>query len=167
METKKKHLPVFGVGPIYGTGIIFATIIGIALSCLNLLPFGKIPGLRLPMLTIGALAALGGFFVWLKAAFRIDKYIVSNELCTDGIYAIVRNPCYSGIMLMCTGALLFANNLCLLSFRKDEASVPTLFQLLPIAKRLFQPLVGREVCNAHKTRALIEPLGSTAFLPGL
>lgn len=46
--------------------------------------------------------------------FRIDKYIKGNTLCTDGIYAWVRNPCYSGIMLMCTGTLLMANNFILL-----------------------------------------------------
>lgn len=62
----KEHLPIYGVGPFYGMGIIAATVIGIVLS-------------------------------------------------VTGVYSIVRNPCYSGIMLMCMGMLFMAHNLCLLS----------------------------------------------------
>lgn len=111
---KKEHLPIYGVGPIYGVSIIIATIIGVALSCTGVISVGKFGALKIPFIIIGILIAGLGFLVWFKAAFRIDKYITSNELCTDGIYAIVRNPCYSGIMLMCTGILFMANNLCLL-----------------------------------------------------
>ena len=114
MKKSKGHLPVYGVGPIYGVCIIAATIIGIVLSCMNVLSAGKYPALKIPFIAIGILISAIGLFVWFKAAFRIDQYIVSNKLCTDGIYAIVRNPCYSGIMLMCTGALFMANNLLLL-----------------------------------------------------
>lgn len=114
MKAKKKHLPVYGVGPIYGAGIIVTTIIGIALSYTTVISAGKFAALKIPFIIIGILIAVLGFLVWFKAAFRIDKYIVSNKLCTDGIYAVVRNPCYSGIMLMCTGALFIANNLYLL-----------------------------------------------------
>lgn len=109
-----RHLPVYGVGPFYGVGIIAATAGGILLSRSGPLAAGRIPVLRLPFFIAGlALLALG-FVVWAKAAFRIDKYITANRLCTDGIYAFVRNPCYSGILLMCTGALLLANDLFLL-----------------------------------------------------
>lgn len=114
METQKEHLPVYGVGPIYGAGIIIVTIIAMILSFTDIISAGKFPALKIPFIIIGILIVIEGFLVWFQAAFRIDKYIVSNRLCTDGIYAIVRNPCYSGIMLMCTGALFMANNLWLL-----------------------------------------------------
>lgn len=114
MKMQKEHLPVYGVGPIYGVCIIAATLIGIILSCMNVIPAWNFSVLKVPCIIIGILIAFTGFLVWFKAALRIDKYIVSNKLCTDGIYAIVRNPCYSGIMLMCTGALFIANNLFLL-----------------------------------------------------
>lgn len=81
---------------------------------MGVIPARKAAALKIPFMIAGICIELFGFLVWFKAAFRIDKYIVSNKLCTDGIYAIVRNPCYSGIMLMCAGALFMANNFCLL-----------------------------------------------------
>lgn len=110
MKNEMKHLPVYGVGPIYGGGIILATVLSIALSCTGIIPAGNLLMLRMPFAVIGILIAGTGVLVWFKAALRIDKYIVSNRLCTDGIYSVVRNPCYSGIMLMCTGALFVSGN---------------------------------------------------------
>ena len=114
VKNKENHLPIYGVGPFYGAGIIFLTVIGIFLSCLGVLEFAKFQSTKTPFIVVGILIFFGGFLVWFKAAFRIDRYIEHNELCTDGIYGIVRNPCYSGIMLMCSGALLIANNVALL-----------------------------------------------------
>lgn len=111
---EKKHLPVYGVGPIYGVTIIVLTVIGVFLSANNMINFGKVTFAKIPFIILGILIVLFGFCVWYKAAFRIDKYIMGNKLCTDGIYAWVRNPCYSGIMLMCTGVLFMANNYVLL-----------------------------------------------------
>lgn len=111
---KEEHLPTYGVGPFYGAGIIILTVIGIILSCFGILDFAKFQITKIPFMVIGVFICLGGFLVWFKAAFRIDRYIEQNELCTDGIYGIVRNPCYSGIMLMCSGVLFLANNVLLL-----------------------------------------------------
>lgn len=114
MKSQKGHLPVYGVGPIYGAVIIITTVAGIILSCTDVISTGKFTVLKIPFLLVGIFIAVLGFLVWYKAAFRIEKFIVSNTLCTDGIYAAVRNPCYSGILLMCTGALFMVNNLWLL-----------------------------------------------------
>lgn len=114
MVRDQKHLPVYGVGPVYGMIIMAITVIGIILSVAGILDFSKVPFSKIPFIIAGIAVAAFGFWVWYSAAFRIDKYIKRNTLCTDGIYAWVRNPCYSGIMLMCTGALLIANNLILL-----------------------------------------------------
>lgn len=115
----KKHLPIYGVGPLYGVGVIGLTVAGIVLSCVGLLNSGKIENtvLLVVFVVLGILFVAGGFLVWKAAALgakSIDKYIESNTLCTTGIYSIVRNPCYSGIVLMCTGLLLIAHNLWLL-----------------------------------------------------
>ena len=114
-----KHLPLFGVGPFYGVVVIALTILGILLSCFGLLDSGliKIKWLKIIFIIIGILFIIEGFFVWAKAALgkkNIDYYIKNNILYMDGIYSICRNPCYSGIALMCTGALFIANNLWLL-----------------------------------------------------
>lgn len=55
-------------------------------------------------------------YLWIRANFnsKIDAKIRRNELATDGVYGIVRNPIYSAFFLACTGAILFADNLLLL-----------------------------------------------------
>lgn len=116
---QKEHLPIYGVGPFYGVGIIAATVIGIVLSLTGVIKSGGIEnaGFIAGFLVIGLVIFLLGFFIWKAAALgrkSIDKYIESNTLCTDGVYSIVRNPCYSGIMLMCMGSLFMAHNLWLL-----------------------------------------------------
>lgn len=100
---QKEHLPIYGVGPFYGVGIIAATESGIVLSVTGVIKSGKIEntGFIASFIVIGALIFLLGFFVWKTAALgskSIDQYIESNTLCTVGVYNMVRNPCYSGIM---------------------------------------------------------------------
>ena len=94
-------------------------MIGIVLSVTGVIESGRIEntGLITVFIVIGLVIFLLGFFVWKAAALgskSIDKYIESNTLCTTGVYSIVRNPCYSGIMLMCTGLLFMVHNLWLL-----------------------------------------------------
>lgn len=118
-QLKKGHLPIYGVGPFYGIGVILLTVAGIVISAIGLLNSGMVHHtiLMIVFITAGVLVAIGGFIVWKSAAVGkncIDGYIESNTLCTTGIYGIVRNPCYSGIAMMCTGVLLIAHNLWLL-----------------------------------------------------
>lgn len=118
-QSEKGHLPIYGVGPFYGISVIFLTVAGIIISVLGLLNSGIIHNTILVMvfITLGVLVIIGGFIVWKFAALgkgNIDEYIESNTLCTTGIYRIVRNPCYSGIVMMCTGLLLIVHNLWLL-----------------------------------------------------
>lgn len=119
MKNGNGHLPIYGVGPFYGIGIILLTIIGVVLSAAGIPKSGKVSGIlpKTVMIVLGILLAAEGFFVWKAAALgknSIDGYIKKNILCTTGVYSIVRNPCYSGIMLMCSGGLLIAHNLWLL-----------------------------------------------------
>lgn len=65
---------------------------------------------------IGIIMIFTGGALWYSAVFhaKVDSCIKSNTLATTGIYAYVRNPIYSAILIACTGALFLANNLWLL-----------------------------------------------------
>lgn len=116
---KSSHLPVYGVEPYYGVGIIILTFVGIVLSVMGVLDSGKITNhiLTVIMVILGIILFIEGFLVWKFAAIgknSIDNYIKNNELCITGVYSIVRNPCYSGIMYMCSGIVFVAHNIWLL-----------------------------------------------------
>ena len=118
-EKNHGHLPIYGVGPYYGAGIIILTLAGIVLSITGILDSGKITNnvVVVVMVIFGIVLFVEGFFVWKFAAIgkkSIDKYIKNNKLCKTGIYSIVRNPCYSGIMYMCSGVVFAAHNVWLL-----------------------------------------------------
>ncbi len=113
------HLPIYGVGPYYGAGVILCTVIGIVLTAAGVLQRGTVTnGIGMAMMIVlGVLFMVEGILIWRFAAIGkdcIDQYIQRNELCQTGVYAVVRNPCYSGIMLLCTGILLAAHNVYLL-----------------------------------------------------
>lgn len=113
---KKEHLPMMGVGPIYGIGIIACTVAGIVASKEGWLPAVRIEGLRVPFLILGILLIVLGISIWMSAIFqaKIDEGILNNSLVTTGVYAYVRNPIYSAFMIACTGALFIGNNCWLL-----------------------------------------------------
>lgn len=113
---KKEHLPLIGVGPIYVIIIIVCTIVGSAASGTELLQSGRIEMLQIPFCVLGGLSIVLGIFLWGSAVFqaKLGENIKSNTLVTAGVYGWVRNPIYSAFMMMCTGALLIADNLWLL-----------------------------------------------------
>ena len=41
-KKKREHLPIYGVGPIYGVSIILITVLGIVLSLNGMLTLGKV-----------------------------------------------------------------------------------------------------------------------------
>ncbi len=116
MKKNKKHLPFMGVGPLYGFVIIALTVVGIVLSQRGFLDVGKFDILRIPFASIGTILIALGLFFWGSANFcaKIDDHIKHNTLAQTGVYAYVRNPIYSAFLMLCTGALLWANNVCIL-----------------------------------------------------
>ena len=113
---QKEHLPFFGIGPYYVGAIAIIAALGMILSRKGFLDSGLIPVLKTPMLILGILVALLGAFIWGCAFFfdRIDEAIKNNRLYTDGIYAWMRNPLYTGWMFIVIGVTMFAGNLWLL-----------------------------------------------------
>lgn len=112
MNNNKKD--VYGVGPIYGliTGILI--IISIVLSVLDIIP-GKINNKLVIIILIifGICFMVYGFILWKRAVLDnklVEDYIEKNKLCTEGVYGIVRNPCYTGVMFICTGIVLMLHN---------------------------------------------------------
>lgn len=66
---------------------------------------------------IGFLLVAVGAALWFLAVFRakIDDGITNNNLVTNGVYALVRNPIYSAFLFFCMGALMIYGNLWLLT----------------------------------------------------
>lgn len=112
----KKHLPMYGVGPVYVCSIILLTTIGIWMSASRRMPSEQIEVLCIPLAVIGICLIAMGAALWFGAVFRsrVDEHIKNNTLVTTGIYAWVRNPIYSAFLIACTGVLMLANNLWLL-----------------------------------------------------
>ena len=107
-----QKLPMFGVGPyiVFGMGII--TAVGVIL-CVYILKIGNLDGFWVPAFRItGALLIALGLTVWFIGAVRsdMDASIAENRLKTDGIYAWVRNPMYSGWWLVFAGITMMWHN---------------------------------------------------------
>lgn len=115
-DTSKKHLPLFGVGPVIVYGQFFITGMAIVLSYIYDWSFARIDILNLPLKVIGVLLIIFGFYMDLSAKMKSKLFekVADNILITDGIYAYVRNPVYCGMFLVCVGAVLIVNNLLLL-----------------------------------------------------
>ena len=108
----KKHLSMYGVGPIYGGVIIAVTVVAVIAGHSNLFEAGIISVTRIPFIAVGILIIAFGLGLWLGAIFhsKIDSGITENQLVTNGVYAMCRNPIYTAFMFFCTGALLISGN---------------------------------------------------------
>ena len=107
-----QKLPLFGVGPYIVYGMAAVTIAGIIL-CAYVLKLGILnaPWILTFRIIGGILIALG-LVIWYIGALRsgMDESIAENRLKTDGIYAWVRNPMYSGWWMLLSGIGLMWHN---------------------------------------------------------
>ena len=116
MANDKKHLPLFGVGPVIVYGQFVITAAAIILVKMLDTDFAEFSSLKIPFLLIGIAFIVFGIYLDLSAKLKskLFKNVAENKLITDGVYGIVRNPVYSGALMMCVGAVMIANNLLLL-----------------------------------------------------
>lgn len=116
MANDKKHLPLFGVGPVIVYGQFVITAAAIILVKMLDTEFAEFSSLKMPFILIGIAFIVFGIYLDLSAKLKskLFKNVTENKLITDGVYGIVRNPVYSGALMMCVGAVLIANNLLLL-----------------------------------------------------
>lgn len=111
-----QKLPLFGIGPYMILGMGLTTLAGIILFGYVL----KIGILDMPWIMVfkimGALLIVSGISIWFTGAVRsdMDDYIESNKLKTNGIYAWVRNPMYSGWWIAFAGITLMWHNIWML-----------------------------------------------------
>lgn len=113
MENEKKHLPLFGIGPILCFPMAIISAAAIFLSIKGLIPFvieNKV--IKYIFIVLGIVLIIEGLVCFFGADFGggLIKSIKSNKLKTNGAYAFVRNPCYAVYLLGSTGALLIAHN---------------------------------------------------------
>ncbi len=106
------HLPLFGVGPACVASMACALAVSLALWKADVLASGHVPGLAPALVALGAALAVGGAAIWVQAVLvaDIDRAVKQGELVTNGIYAWVRNPIYTAIAMMLSGAGLLTGN---------------------------------------------------------
>lgn len=112
MKKEKQHLPRYGVGPIYCLIIAALTIAAFLCRNVTVVRFGKLETLGIPFMVIGIVFIILGVFMWVQALVvsKIGDGIMNNHLVTSGIYAWVRNPIYSAVMVTCTGVIFIIGN---------------------------------------------------------
>ena len=108
----RKHLPMFGAGPVYGAVIIVVTAAAVVFGHTVPLKNGIIKEWKIPSAIIGILLIIFGMFLWMGALFhaKLDDGILNNRLVITGVYTLCRNPIYSAFMFFCTGALFISGN---------------------------------------------------------
>ena len=128
MMKKKEHLPLFGVGPFLVAGMAVVAAAAIAVFCYGF-KLGTLSGFPAALLTaIGVALIIAGLLVWFIGAMRseMDDHIKENRLKTDGIYAWVRNPMYSGWWIALTGITFMWHNVCMLSLPLIDWAIMTI-----------------------------------------
>ena len=107
-----QKLPMFGIGPYLIAGMGIITLICMILSK-SILRSGLLAGIWVTLFRIaGGLLIVPGVIIWYIGAVRsdMDDSITENRLKTDGIYAWVRNPMYSGWWIIITGVGMMCHN---------------------------------------------------------
>ena len=107
-----QKLPLFGIGPFLIYGIVLLNIIVLVLTH-YVFHIGILTGVWIYLFRIiGAVLIILGIVIWFTGAVKsgMDDIIPDNRLKTDGIYAWVRNPMYTGIWFFIIGISLMWHN---------------------------------------------------------
>lgn len=111
-----QKLPLFGVGPwLIGSITLFDAVVLYFVS--HVYKIGIIEGVWAWIFRIlGIILSVLGIAIWYTGSILsgMDDNIQDNRLKTDGIYAWVRNPMYTGFWFAITGITFLWNNLFML-----------------------------------------------------
>lgn len=111
-----QKLPLYGVGPYIVLAMAAVAAIGIVF-CSYVLKIGILAAPWVLIFRIlGDFIIALGLVIWLVGAIGsgMDDNIAENRLKTDGIYAWVRNPMYTGWWFLFSGLILIWHNAWLL-----------------------------------------------------
>jgi|GEM_PF-2386048 len=107
-------LPYYGRSYMFVPICIVLTIAGIILGHISALSGGLMTDgtMRYVYIGCGCVVMAVGFMLYYVATFgdHIKDRVKTGALVTTGAYMWCRNPQYSGILLLCTGALLISGN---------------------------------------------------------
>jgi len=143
-----QKLPLYGVGPSIVYGMAAMTISGIIL-CVYVLKIGILDDPWIWIFRIiGGILMAPGLVIWYIGALRsgMDDSIAENRLKTDGIYAWVRNPMYSGIWMLLSGISLMWHNAALLAIIPINWGIMTI-ALKNTEEKWLLDLYGQEYRN--------------------
>lgn len=148
---KEKHLPTFGVGPFIVFGQFAMTAIAILLSYMNNWNYLQFPICSIPLKIIGCVLIFSGLYLdySAKQKSKLFDHIVENKLITDGIYSSVRNPVYTGSLLICAGTVCITNKLFLFSVIAICWLYMTIF-LINTEEKWLRELYGQEYVDYCK-----------------
>ena len=115
-EERIPPLPAGGAAIPFIYGVLIAAALAINIVDRGVLAFGNIERYHAVFYILGAVFCVLGAVLWIGAVFvsKISMNVRNNRLVTDGVYAWVRNPTYTGAAFIATGALLFKHNAVLL-----------------------------------------------------
>ncbi len=104
-KTKKPNMSFWGIGPVYAIFNLF--IIGLGMY--ETFTYPEIYRSSIfPVLhyVFSAISILFGLYLWISAGIQIDRCILKGVLASKGVYGIVRNPIYSGILFVTSGVCI-------------------------------------------------------------
>lgn len=107
-----QKLPLFGIGPYLIYGMAFLNLIEIILTC-YVFKIGIMDNVWVWIFRItGILLIILGIVIWYFGALcsGMDDNITENKLKSDGIYAWVRNPMYTGCWFLMIGITFMWHN---------------------------------------------------------
>ena len=113
----KKHLPIYGIGPLLCFPLLAVASILFILSITGIIPvtdFGSC--INVILFAVGIIFIVVGvaLFFGADAGGNLQDNIKENRLKTNGSYRFVRNPCYSTFLLLEIGLVCMCHNIYLL-----------------------------------------------------
>ena len=146
-----QKLPLFGIGPYLIYGMAVLNIIVLILAG-YIFKSGILEGVLIHVCRIsGAVLIILGVAIWVIGALRsgMDKNITENRLKTDGIYAWLRNPMYTGLWFFMSGIGLMWHNVWLVMMILVDWIIMTVV-LINTEEKWLLDLYGEEYAEYKK-----------------
>lgn len=112
----KKHLPLYGIGPVIVFGQFFIAGGAIVMAYKFKWDCYEYEMLNIPLKIMGILSVIFGLCLNYSAKHtsKLFENVSENRLIQDGIYGYVRNPVYSAAFFISIGTVSMTNRLLLL-----------------------------------------------------